>query len=218
MREYLLFLMLILLAFFSMNLSANDKLSNLEWEKAVGKKDYTETYKEIDREEETQKEERVAKNFNAGSIKTVVIVLIICILVALLVVLTIHLLKIKTTHKISNSTKVEEIDDPDQFKLSDLEQYLMEALGSGNYRLAVRIQFLMLIKALQENDYINWKKEKTNWDYLQEVKEYSFHTDFKYLIKVFEKVWYANYTIKRDTYDQLALKFVEIPKLLSSER
>ena len=212
------FLLLMLVAFFSINLRADDNLSESDWQKAVGKKDYTETYREIEPKEDKKKEASVPKNFNVGSIKTVVIVLIVAILIVLLIVLINYLLKIKTTHKVSNNFKVEEIDDPDQFKLSDLEQYLIEALEAGNYRLAVRIQFLMLIKALKENDYINWKKEKTNWDYLQEVKEFSFHADFKYLIKVFEKVWYANYSIKRDTYDQVALKFVEIPKILSSER
>ena len=45
---------------------------------------------------------------------------------------------------------------------TELERWLREALERSDYRLAIRIYYLMVIKELSDRKWITWKKDKTN--------------------------------------------------------
>jgi len=53
---------------------------------------------------------------------------------------------------------------------TDLDRFLREALAASNWPLAVRLYFLQTIKQLSEREAIVWSKEKTNRDYLREMR------------------------------------------------
>ena len=75
---------------------------------------------------------------------------------------------------------------------SDLDTYLRQALESGNYKLAIRIYYLMILRSLQEKRYIQWKKEKTNHDYLRELHKHPEITKLSNSTLIFEYVWYGD--------------------------
>jgi hypothetical protein len=207
---------------FSTSLFPNDGLSVDQWEKATKELNYTETFKEFKRDTTKQKEltqdPEIKKEVkNPGLIKIIFLVVTGIILLTILVMLVLNLLNIRLTHKVKGAiTQIEEVDDPDQYRLSDLEMYLLEAIKEENYRLALRIQFLMLIKSLKDNDVITWKKEKTNYDYFNELSGKEYKDTFKYLLRIFERVWYANYLIEEELYNKLAIDYKDIRKRIES--
>ena len=75
---------------------------------------------------------------------------------------------------------------------TDLQRFLREALEKGNYSQAVRIYYLQVIKDLSKKEAILWRKEKTNRDYIREMRNHPLSTDFRTATRTYEAVWYGN--------------------------
>jgi hypothetical protein len=92
---------------------------------------------------------------------------------------------------------------------SDLDRMLREALQRGEYRLAVRIYYLAIIKELSIKDWIRWKKDKTNREYLNEMiaSKPELYKGFSDATYMFEKVWYGDLEIRQKEYDVLSPRF-----------
>jgi hypothetical protein len=74
---------------------------------------------------------------------------------------------------------------------SDLDRYIREALDKENYPMAVRLYYLAIIKELSLKKWIKWKKDKTNRDYIRELSTTDWHSNFRSVTIMFEKVWYG---------------------------
>lgn len=82
----------------------------------------------------------------------------------------------------------------------NLEDLLNEALLAKNYRIALRLNFLIVIKLLSQRDKIFWAKEKTNWEYYSELKEQLLKDQFKEIIRSFEVCWYGEHPLTELDY------------------
>lgn len=96
---------------------------------------------------------------------------------------------------------------------SELELALEAALASGNYREAVRIYFIAIIKEMKDRSWIRWEKKKTNYHYINEISGRAQQADFITATRAFEIVWYGNRTLGENDYRQIEPYF---KKLLSS--
>lgn len=107
----------------------------------------------------------------------------------------------------------------DDIQELEIDRLLREALAAGNYRLAIRIYFLGLLKTLDESGLIDWKKNKTNRDYLSELflKGHYFE-EVKHLAIAYEQVWYGDHNLPTQAYDQIISSFKAIDQKLKAER
>lgn len=71
---------------------------------------------------------------------------------------------------------------------------------SGDFRSAVRYQFLFILKKLSDKRLINWNPEKTNKDYLIELKAPNLKNQFYDLSYIFDYVWYGEFSIDEESY------------------
>jgi Domain of unknown function (DUF4129) len=65
------------------------------------------------------------------------------------------------------------------------------AIEARNFRLAVRLLYLQTLKRLTDTGRISWKPDKTNRQYVQEMK----NADFEQLTTQFEYVWYGDFPV-----------------------
>ncbi len=79
----------------------------------------------------------------------------------------------------------------------DFEKIISEAVENEDYRKAVRFLYIKFLKILSDTEQIEWKKEKTNKDYKREMKSSKFFSEFSKLTKIYEYVWYGEFTIKQ---------------------
>lgn len=75
---------------------------------------------------------------------------------------------------------------------TDITPFLQAALNAQNYALAVRLYYLQIIKNLAASGLIRWSKEKTNRDYLHEMRAHRLHDECRRLTAHYERVWYGN--------------------------
>ncbi len=99
---------------------------------------------------------------------------------------------------------------PSEIPKSELERRLEDALGRGDFREAVRIYFIFIIKDLSDKNWIKWEKKKTNISYLIEMRSRPQYDLFNKSVSVFEVVWYGNYDIDRKSFQQVEPTFKKL--------
>lgn len=199
-RFILLFITGILLLFaLDTQASENDSicLSQQTWSELTDQLNYDETFKTMEKKEETK------SSFNIN-FKGVLIVLVFIILTALVVGLVLWLRKLNLVMNEGLKPKeythqVEELEK--EIMDINLEQLLHSAIKYADYRSALRIRYLMVIKALALNEKIKWSAEKTNGQYLQETSEQPFYKEFKLLTLNYEKAWYYIHDVEKHHYN-----------------
>jgi len=75
---------------------------------------------------------------------------------------------------------------------SDMEILIDKSLAEGNYMLSVRLHYLWAIKELSNKRLIKWKRDKTNRDYLREMRKTDLYQPFRDVTRIFERVWYGS--------------------------
>lgn len=99
---------------------------------------------------------------------------------------------------------------------SDLNALLQRAVAAEDYRQATRIHFLMVIKYLSEKGALQWSQEKTNRQYVREMRGRPQARDFQRAVSLYEYVWYGNSPISRERYEADAAPLFD--SLLASSR
>jgi len=84
-----------------------------------------------------------------------------------------------------------------------LQLKLEDALEEGNYALAVRILYLQVLVQLNQHKLIIWKKDKTNLDYVTEMRKTNYHIDFRNLTRVYEYSWFSDTPPNSDDFKRI---------------
>ena len=86
----------------------------------------------------------------------------------------------------------------------DFATRLAEAEAVGNLRLAVRLGYLQLLKALSDRGLIHWQTDKTNHTYLAELPPVGpLRPDFREITRQFEFVWYGELALSGPLYERV---------------
>ena len=111
---------------------------------------------------------------------------------------------------------IHEVDDlsPSEIPLTELERLLKVALASKDYRGAIRIYYLFILKDLSEKNWINWEKEKTNMHYIIEMKNKKEGEQFNTVVNYFEFIWYGKRHISQSQFQSIQPNFTSLLKQL----
>ncbi len=85
--------------------------------------------------------------------------------------------------------------DITNFHAVNFDPLIAEALAARQYRLAVRYLFLQTLQRLADQKLVAWQADKTNHDYLRELRASNFHQPFQKLVWWFEYVWYGDFPV-----------------------
>jgi hypothetical protein len=109
------------------------------------------------------------------------------------------------TNPIRQSTEglEEEIDT------ESLTFLIQDAKRSGNYTYAIRYYFLLYLEKLQENNVLIYHREKTNSDYLSEIKDTERSTQFLKISYLFEYAWYGKKPVGESDFAEIEAVFKE---------
>lgn len=100
----------------------------------------------------------------------------------------------------SNSPVIIFSDEEDIIQNEDIPELIKNAVALKNYRLAIRYQYLLALKKLTDADLIKWEQQKTNDDYLGELKENQISDLFSRITRIYDFVWYGNFEIDEKRY------------------
>jgi hypothetical protein len=95
----------------------------------------------------------------------------------------------------------------------DPDSLLRNAIKSGNYRLAVRYLYLQSLKRLSEKKFIEINTNKTNYEYVTEIRKHKFANEFASLTLQYEYVWYGEYPVDERLFEQIQNGFTRFNKI-----
>jgi hypothetical protein len=90
---------------------------------------------------------------------------------------------------------------------TEWERAVQEAEAAGDYRLAIRIQFLECLQNLSQAGFIDYKKDSTNAMYISQTRSTEFSKSFAGLCRMFEYTWYGKHGIDSVQYYQTKEQF-----------
>ena len=82
----------------------------------------------------------------------------------------------------------------------DIEALIRQALDSGDFRLAIRYQFLHCLKLLKEGEWIRWQPQKTNHDYIQEIENPELKSLVAKAVRIYNYIWYGDFPLDQSSY------------------
>ena len=95
---------------------------------------------------------------------------------------------------------------------SEPDSLLRNAIRNGNYRLAVRYLYLQSLQRLSEKKFIEISANKTNYEYVMEVRRHRFANEFASLTLQYEYVWYGEYPVDERLFEQIQGRFTQFNK------
>ncbi|MBD3582664.1 DUF4129 domain-containing protein [Flavobacterium selenitireducens] len=108
----------------------------------------------------------------------------------------------------STSKKLISADDIERnIETADFGKLIQETLISGDKRLAVRYYYLWVLQQFSKRGIIDWDIEKTNSDYLYEIKSKADKKDFAYLSYLFNYIWYGDFDLDEPTFARAVSAF-----------
>jgi hypothetical protein len=173
---------------------ASEFIDKSKWKKLAEKYDYREKkMMEEEKEFETKKIEKKSSESLSPFVKNIITYSLFAVVILLLVFLGYRFLvgeKFLGNKKINkiNVYSLEEIEH--NLKEADIDSHLKNAITSGEYKLALRLYYLNLLKILTLKDAIIWKREKTNGAYLNELYGSPVYNDFLNCTEIYEFFWF----------------------------
>ncbi|MGN6163125.1 MAG: hypothetical protein ACTHOF_01160 [Flavisolibacter sp.] len=99
-----------------------------------------------------------------------------------------------------------EITEENIFSL-DYEKEIHKAISDQNYRLAIRLWYLNILKEMADKNIIQYQHEKTNRDYLDQLDHTHYYDGFFRLTRNFEYSWYGQFPLQADGFQLLQKDF-----------
>lgn len=200
----------------------NRKLSHFELQKLRGSKDYKSIVnyqKEVSTNEGWLKRwfnkmlslmfgNKISLNFFR------VLPYLILVIAFVLAVLRLSNIKVSSIFR-KDSKKINQasiVENPENIEDIPLEKLLDKARKKSDFRLMIRYSYLLILKTLNEQNFIEWQKHKSNYEYVYETRSSSFSKTFASLTKYYEFIWYGDFQINPENgqyiFDELQ-KFID---------
>lgn len=91
----------------------------------------------------------------------------------------------------------------------ELSAQLQQAVASGDYRQATRLHFLLALEHLAKTGALAWSQEKTNSQYVREMRNHPQASNFQRAAWLYESVWYGKTRISRKQYEAQVAPLLE---------
>lgn len=120
-----------------------------------------------------------------------------------------------SSYRVNNKKYADYFDEVEHVDKVNFESLIKEALLSNNYRLAIRYQYLNMLKKLSVAGLIVHSPHKTNIEYTYELTDNKLRESFKQIAFIFDYVWYGENKINHVNYSDLQPSFSVFEDMLT---
>lgn len=113
----------------------------------------------------------------------------------------------KRNRAIDVSSAESEPDMPEDIFAINYQKEIVRAETSGDYRLAVRLHYLRLLKSLSERGLIRYQHDKTNMEYLIQLYKTPVYDGFFSATRYYEYSWYGGFPVSAENYELIRQDF-----------
>lgn len=109
----------------------------------------------------------------------------------------------RNTKKIKSGTM-----DEDNIHYINFREVIATAKSKNELRIATRYYYLWLLKSLSDRTIIEWDIEKTNTDYLGEIKNTELKKEFEFLSYIYDYCWYGEFELTLEDFAKAENHFI----------
>jgi hypothetical protein len=110
----------------------------------------------------------------------------------------------KSDRNVSDFAEIEENIDEMNF-----DALIDAAVAERNFRRGVRLLYLKSLRDLSDRGLIAFRKEKTNQEYIAELRAAGLDEGFRYVTSLFEYVWYGDVPVNEPIFHSVRERFAE---------
>lgn len=110
-----------------------------------------------------------------------------------------------------------ELAEEEDIRDMEFESLLDKAINEKRYRYAVRLLYLQSLRQLHEGGVIRWSIDKTNHEYLREVRDRELKPIFKEVTFLFEYIWYGEFPVDKDHFYTARGSFVRLEQAMRED-
>jgi len=114
-----------------------------------------------------------------------------------------------------NSNEVKMIESEEDISQINFDELIAAAAQRKDYKLAVRYLFLKSLKLLSEKEIIELRNNKTNYQYLSEIKNNRISSAFQIATSRFEWIWYGDFPVDDNVMKSSQKDFNELFGLIA---
>ena len=197
------------------NALSKERLDKKKWQELTEGVDYRDDVKEEQKQRHTKKVNdnnvRTSVNFpdwlNNPILKIAVIVGLALLLIFFIARVIIQYYNPKV-EPLNEAGLLEEIEA--NLLESDVDRFIKQAIADKNFRLATRLYYMKTIKELSLKELVSWKKDKTNFDYIVELRNWSYQDNFKAVTAKYERIWYGEVDVNAIDFGLLQNSFIDL--------
>jgi len=82
------------------------------------------------------------------------------------------------------------------------EALVQHAISSNDARLTVRYSYMWLLQMLLQQQLIQYRNDKTNYEYYSELKDTQYRQPFKRISSLYEYAWYGHFNLTQDALNE----------------
>jgi hypothetical protein len=105
------------------------------------------------------------------------------------------------TYKNRSDTQKEDEDISDP---SGYDTLISQAVKNKNFRLAIRYSYLQALHKLAGSGLVQFSADKTNYQYVSELRGKPYQKEFAAITLNYEYVWYGKFEIDENIYNRLS--------------
>jgi hypothetical protein len=94
-----------------------------------------------------------------------------------------------------NANKIKIIESDEDISRLNFDELITSAIETKQYKLAIRYFFLKSLKLLSEKGLVELRNNKTNYQYLSEIKDNQIADVFRNTTLSFEWIWYGDFPV-----------------------
>jgi len=115
-----------------------------------------------------------------------------------------------------NTNEIKMVESEEDISQINFDELIAAAAERKDYKLAVRYLFLKSLKLLSEKELIELRNNKTNHQYLSEIKNNRISNAFKIATSRFEWIWYGDFPVDEKVMKSSQNDFNELFGLIAS--
>ena len=129
-------------------------------------------------------------------------------------------IKLNPGAKVLGSQKTPKVfftEEEEIIKTKNITELIDKALQNNDYRLAVRYYYLLVLKNLSEKQLIDYEFDKTNSDYIKELKSTDVTQGFEKATTLYDYIWYGNFDVTQENFGKAQQTFNDLERLISKK-
>jgi hypothetical protein len=110
----------------------------------------------------------------------------------------------------------EALQEDEDIATTNWEALRQQAMNNNDLRMAVRYSYMWLLQMLQQRELIQYRIDKTNYEYASELNDTDYKQPFKQLSRQYEYAWYGQFAPSEVAYKAYTDLFDNVKKQLGA--